>query len=122
MRSILSAILFLSLAFSTNAAGPRSWNKSGTATTSNATLTVGGSTPFGPAAVCVSNTGDTNSLYFDWTDGVATTTDNSTNQVVPPSMTICYSNLSKNVVNVMQIGVITASSTTTYVFNAIAFN
>jgi hypothetical protein len=109
-------------AISVYAAGPRSWGKWGTATTSNATITVGGSTTFGPANVCVYNSGDTNDLYMDWTDGVATTDDNSTNIRVCAGCSYCADFEALGTNNQVQIGLITSSSTTTYIATAVARN
>lgn len=91
----------------------RAWGKSGTATTTNATLTA----PFNPSSICVSNTGTTNNLYFDYTDGVAVAADDSTNHLVPPGVTICLGWNDPNVVNDFTVGVITSASTTTYNIN-----
>lgn len=121
MRRFGLILLLVSLASQIQAAGPRSWSDKGTATTTNSQKTVGGSSVFGPAAVCIKNAGSVD-LYFDWTDGVATATDGSTNLVVPAGDTLCFSNLSKNVLNTMVIGFITGSSTADYTINAIAAN
>lgn len=115
------ALLLLLLVTSVEAAGPRSWSDKGTATVTNSQKTVGGSSPFGPAAVCIENAGSVD-IYFDWTDGVAAATDGSTNLVVTAGKSLCFSNLSKNVVNTMVIGFITGSSTADYTINAIAAN
>lgn len=120
--SVISLILgSLILVPVVEAAGPRSWGKWGTATTSNAVLTVGGSSsPFGPANVCVYNSGATNPLYFDWTDGIATIDDDSTNIRVDAGVAVCVDFHNENVSNVVEVGIITASSTTSYVVSAFA--
>lgn len=105
-----------------HAAGPRSWGFWGTATTSNATITVGGSTTFGPANVCIYNSGATNDLYIDWTDGTATTDNNSTNIRIAAGASYCADFEALGTQNVVQIGVITSSSTTTYIATAIGRN
>lgn len=120
MRRLLVVLCLLSAVIA-EAAGPRSWSDKGTATVTNSQKTVGGSSPFGPAAVCIKNSGSVD-LYFDWTDGVAAATDGSTNLVVPAGDSLCFSNISKNVVNTMVIGFITGSSTADYTINAIAAN
>lgn len=106
-------IFFIFLA-GTSQAAHRPWGKSGTATTTNATLTC----PFNPSSLCVSNTGGTNNLYFNYDTGVATTADNVGNHLVPPNATICLGWNDPNVTNEFLIGVITNAATTTYNINA----
>lgn len=104
---VLGLILISSLLY---AAPPLTWNKSGTATTSNATITA----PFNPISVCIKNTGGTNNLWVDWTDGVATTDDDSTNVLFGPGIEYCFDFISQNVNDTFTIGVISSASTTTY--------
>lgn len=119
MKKLLLLLIFTLPVF---AIGPRSWSDIGTATVTNSQKTVGGSSPFGPSAICVENTGS-NTLYFDWFDGVAVAADGSTNLQVGAGKSLCFSNLPKSTSSsTVIIGFITASSTTTYVVNAIGAN
>lgn len=122
MKRVLAGvvlILFPTLAY---AIGPRTWGKSGTATTTNAVLTVkdAAGTSFGPASLCISNLSTTVDFFVDWTDGVAATTDDASNVKVIAGKTYCASFANPNVMNVMTIGIITASSTAAYNMFAIA--
>ena len=111
-RLLVLALIFFATA--SYASGPRSWGKSGTATVANAQVTVGGTAPFYPAAICISNTGGTNNLYANWTTGVASTTDNTGNLLIAPSDKPCLTFGNPNVGNTMVIGLITNAGTTTY--------
>lgn len=119
-RLIAFVLLFLTFA-NGSYAGPKVWNKTGTASDASATLTVGSTdTPFGPASVCVKNTGATNPLWFSFTPP-AVATDNSLNFQVAAGEEYCITFSSQNVVNLMEIAVITtAAVTTTYKANAVA--
>ena len=112
---LLLTLVFLLQSVSSFAA-PRMWGKRGTATTSNATLTVGGSTPFQPAFVCVWNDGAAE-LIFNFS-GTATTTDNVSNLTLKSTEAACYNFNYEGVVGTFQIGVITASSTALYRIHA----
>lgn len=110
------AILMLVLVFwiPAEADGPRTFGKKGTATTTNATITA----PFHPVMICVRNDDATNGLYVDWTDGVATTGDESTNLYLAPGEGNCYtfvSNISPN--RSFNVGVLAAAATTAFHFN-----
>jgi hypothetical protein len=108
-RKLTAALLFLILPIVASAA-PRGWGKSGTATTTNATLTA----PFAPTDMCISNDG-TADLIFDFTDGVATTADNSTNMTIKQGESFCQEfSEQKAVYSTFTIGVITASGTAAY--------
>lgn len=98
------------------AAGPRSYGKWGTATTTNSQVTVA----FNPAAVCVENKSTSIDLYMDWFDGVATTTDNSTNYRLSPSKVYCFTTGNPSVAGTLVIGLITSSSTADYNIQAVA--
>lgn len=114
------ATLALILIASQSYAGPKVWNKVGTATVTSATLTVGSTaTPFGPSSICVKNTGATNNLFFNLTPP-AVATDNSLNFLVEPGLEYCISFASQNVLNIMEIAVITPAATTTYSLKAVA--
>lgn len=121
MKRLLALTLLL-LAVTAEAAGPRIWGKSGTASTSNTTVTVGSaSTPFYPMRLCFSNLDATNNIFFDWTDGVAATTDDSTNLLVSPGEKVCLETYNQNVTNVMTIGIIASAATPAYVIKAVAY-
>lgn len=120
MKKILYFTILFFLASLIYAAGPRVWGKSGTATTTNATVTVGGTSIFYPASLCVENTGATNNLFIDWSDGVATATDNSTNILIGPGKSYCFNFDNPNVLNQMDIGLLAGAATTTYNLFAIA--
>ena len=118
-RLILLLILLPSIVLS---AGPRSWGKSGTATVANAVLTVGStSASFYPSALCVANLDATDDIFIDWTDGVAATTDNTTNQKITPGKTICFNFNNPDVLNLMEVGIIASANTPAYNINAIAY-
>jgi hypothetical protein len=116
MKRIIYLTLLASLiASQTFAAGPRAWGKSGTATVSNQTLTVGSAaSPFGPTLICVENLSDTINIFIDWTDGVASTVDDSTNIKLLPLKSYCFSLDNPDVTNLVQIGIIAASATPAY--------
>jgi hypothetical protein len=109
---LFSFLLSLALVINVEAIH-RPWGKSGTATTTNATLTA----PNNLSSICVTNTGTTNNLFIDYSDGVATTADDSTNHLISPGATLCLGWDDKNVTNDFTIGVITSASTTTYNIN-----
>jgi len=116
MKKLIAFALIL-LA-TTAPAGPRTWNKTGTATTTTATFRVGSNaTPFAPASLCVKNTGLTINLFFSL-QPPAEATDDSLNFIVGPGLEYCldFATSSFN----MDIAVITPSSTTAFQLNAIA--
>lgn len=106
---VLTSILFL-LADYGFSAGPRTWGKSGTAGAANSTVTVGGTTTFGPLSVCIVNTDTTDDLFADWTDGIATTDDNSTNMLIKAGATYCADFKDLGTRNVVEIGLIRAAA------------
>jgi hypothetical protein len=114
------ALLFIALPV--YSAGPRTWGKSGTATDTNAILSVKDSagTTFTPTSMCFTNISTTTDYFIDYTDGVATTTDDSSNVKVIASTTTCFAFQQKNVVGPFTIGIITASGTAGYNAFAIA--
>ena len=102
------------------AASPRTWHKSGTATTTAASITVGGSSTFGPASICVRNTDATNNLVFALNQ-TAVAADNSEGillTIASPEKCISFSN--QNVSNAMTISVVAVADTATYVANAVS--
>lgn len=110
---LLGLILLLAIP---GVASPRVYGKSGTATTTNATITV----PFNPGAVCVLDDSSSIDLYINFT-GVATTADGVGNFIVKNSDGAhCYSLNPKNVSETFTIGIITSSSTAAYRIEAIA--
>jgi hypothetical protein len=116
MMRILRVVLVLLISVSAYASGPRSWYNTGTATVANAAV----ATPFGVASICIKNTGATNDLYVDWTDGVAVASANSTNLKFGPGIEYCFDFDNQNVLNVLSIGTITNAATTTWEMRAIA--
>jgi hypothetical protein len=117
--AIVVGVLLSSPVFSS---GPRTWGKSGTATNTNAQLSVKDSagTTFSPTAMCFTNSSTTIDFFIDYTDGVATTTDDSSNVKILAGTTTCFSFQQKNVIGPFLIGIITASSTAAYNAFAIA--
>lgn len=114
MRRLLAILLFVSIPINLFA-GPRSYGKSGTATTTNATVTL----PFHPVLVCVANDSTSIAIKIDYRDGIATLADESTNQTINAGETYCWTfvpNISPS--NTFAIGLITASSTAAYRINA----
>lgn len=113
-KNIQITALFLILALFPflSYAAPRAYFKTGTASSTNATVTF----TFNPASFCVANdeTAGGTALWFDITDGIAVAADNSTNIKVLAGETVCASLLDKNVTNAFTVGVITASSTASY--------
>lgn len=114
--------VLLFIAINSYAAGPRTWGKSGTATNVNATLSVKDSsgTTFTPTAMCFTNTDTAVDYFIDYTDGVATTTDDSSNIKVIHGTTSCFSFNQPNPTGPFTIGIITAASTAGYNAFAIA--
>jgi hypothetical protein len=77
-------------------------------------------TTFSPACLTFSNLSTTVDFFIDYTDGVATTTDDSSNIKVVAGTTwsMCWNNT--NVIGPFTIGIITASSTAGYNASAVA--
>lgn len=114
LRVFIFLFLILANHAYAQAAGPRTYGKKGTATTTNATITV----PFHPVMICLRNDDATNGLYVDWTDGVAVAADALTNIYLAPGEGNCYT--FRNTVSpnrTFEVGVITASATAAYHFN-----
>lgn len=109
-RKLVGALSVLLLLTSSVAAAPRYKEKRGTATTTNTAWT----STFNPRYVTVCNDGPTNTLYFDVTDGVATTADDSTNGSLLPTECETLTLSDPNVNNTFAVGVITSASTTLY--------
>ena len=114
MRKALVLFLIL-LAGEASAAGPRAYGKKGSATTTNATVTL----PFHPIMICIRNDDATNGLYVDWSDGVATAADESTNLYFAPGEANCYSfNPNKAPFETFAVGVLASAATAAYHINA----
>jgi len=96
-------------------AAPRTYGKSGTATNVNTQVTV----TFNPSALAVCNDSSSISLFVDASDGVAATTDNSTNWKIAPGECHTWTFEDKNVNNTFLVGLITASSTADYRLEAV---
>jgi hypothetical protein len=114
MKSIIFTLIFCSISFISEAAGPRSWGKSGTAAITNAVLTVGGAAPFYPASLCIENRDATDSIFIDWTDSIAATVDNTTNLKILPGKNVCFEFHNPNINNLMEIGIIASANTPAY--------
>lgn len=110
-RSIIGCLILL-VCGSPLFAFARAYGKSGTATTTNATITFS----FNPISVtaCNDNTAGNPALYIDITDGIATTADGSTNLIILAAECHTFTLEDKNVSNVFTVGVITASGTAAY--------
>ena len=120
-RFILPFFGLLLLSISAFAASPRSWHRTGTATGTAASITVGGSaTPFGPASICVRNTDATNNLIFaiNQTAVIASDAEGILLTIASPEKCIAFS--SQNVSNTMTISLIAAAGTATFMVNAVA--
>lgn len=117
MRKILNATLILIILPILAFAVPRAWGKVGTATNSNATLTC----PFNPhtLTVCNNEASGGTAFFIDFTDGVAATTDNSTNIKIDAATCQSWTFLDQNISNTFTIGIITAASTAAYNINAV---
>lgn len=123
MRTLRGVIVFtlvtLLSASVASTAPPRAFGKKGTATTTNATVTFA----FHPVRLCVRNDDATNGLYIDWTDGVATTGDESTNLYLPPATLECYEFSDRKSPNeTFTVGTLAAAATTAYHINAYRAN
>lgn len=116
-RSIIGCLILLASAFPVYASTARAWGKVGTATTTNATLTC----TFNPKtlAVCNTETAGGTAFFIDFTDGIATTDDNSTNIKILANTCHTWTFSDPNVLNEFTIGVITASSTAAYTMEAV---
>lgn len=109
------AALSIFLALPVEAAGPRAYGKRGTATGANATITL----PFHPIMICIRNDDAANGLYFDWTDGVASAVDESSNLYLTPGESNCFSFIAnKSPFESFTIGVLSTAASTVYHINA----
>lgn len=110
--SLLCLVLIVAFPhFSVESAGPQVWGKKGTATTTNAVLTPA----FYPTRLCIKNEDATNGIYIDWSDGVATTADNSTNLYIQPGTLYCYEFNERSPSNrEITIGIISVAATPAY--------
>lgn len=121
IRSILTLVLIVAFSHQDEAqsAGPILWGKKGTAAVTNATLTP----PFFPTTLCIKNEDATNGIYIDWSDGVASTVDNSTNLYIQPGQLYCYEfNQRSSPSRDIQIGIIAVAATPAYHIHAYRFN
>lgn len=119
MKKIL-AILLAVLIFTPSAeSAPRTHGVTGTATTTNSSVTF----PFHPTQVCIINRSATEPLYYDWTDGVATTASGSSNHYVAISSQQCWE-FSPNTspTDTFSVGLITAATTALYAINGTRHN
>lgn len=111
MKKFWNSLFILLIAVSLSAA-PRSYYDSGSVTDVNAQITF----DFNPSGFCIKNTGATNELFYDFSDGVAVadTTDSSNIQLAA-NTEHCFNTGDPNVSNDFIIGVIcSAAETTTY--------
>lgn len=114
-RLILAALILFLFIPKVESSGPRTFGKKGTATTTNATITL----PFHPIMICIRNDDATNGLYIDWTDGVATAVDESSNLYLAPGEGNCYTFVSnKSPFETFNVGVLSAAATAAYHINA----
>lgn len=120
MLRLKSLIVFFVLVFSLAvgaSAAPRGYGDRNTATDVNTAVTFA----FYPSGFCIENQGTSNELFYDFTDGVATTDDtDSTNIYLAPGKEHCYNTNDPNVTNTFVIGIICSSAeTTTYAVRGI---
>lgn len=119
LKLIGSLLLVLLLSPNSYSAGPRAYSKSGTATTTNAVITISfSSVNFKPFKMDVCNDGSSIDLYIDFTDGIAVAADDSTNFLIKPNECEEIQFDDRLVAETVQVGVITGSSTTSYRINA----
>lgn len=117
---VLTFILcFMALAETSFAIGPRAFGKKGSATTTSAAITV----PFHPVIFCIRNDDATNGLYYDWSDGVASTVDESTNLYLPPGVGKCFTFLPNvSPMKSFVVGIRSSAATAEYHFDAMRAN
>jgi hypothetical protein len=91
---------------------PRGYYTTGPATEDNLEVTF----DFNPSGFCIKNTGSTNEMYADFTDGEAEVdSTDSTNFYFAPGAQICFDTEDPNVTNDFIVGVICdTGETTTY--------
>lgn len=117
-RLLLTLLLIITTAVSSSSA-PRIYGFKALATTTNQVVTF----PWHPTSICVKNDGATNGIYYDWSDGVATSTNNSTNHYLSPGETNCYTfALSTSPFSDFTVGVIAAAATSDFHINAARHN
>ncbi len=122
-KRLLFVILVLLSFIQPVSSGPRTWGKSGSATSTSTQLTCqdDNSVNFNPASICVKNTGATNDLIINWQNAspVASATDNKGNIIIKPGDTMCYTSGNPNVLNTFIVAVFSTSGTT-YNIQAVA--
>ena len=121
-RFAIAVLVWLSLITSASA-GPRTWGKSGSATSTSTQLTCqdDNSVNFNPASICVKNTGATNDLIVNWQNAspVASAADNKGNLIIKPGDTMCMTQGNPNVLNTFIVAVFSTAGTT-YNIQAVA--
>jgi len=116
-RSIIGCLILLFCGSSVLYGFARAYRKSGTATTTNATVVFS----FNPRTftACNDETAGGSSLYIDPTDGVAATTDDSTNLIIKAAECHTFQLDDPSVLNEFEVGVITSAGTAAYRLQAI---
>lgn len=110
--SIWITLIAIAPALAFGAQTARAYGKSGTASNTNAVITV----PFNPTSVviCDDEAAGGTSLYADITDGVAVAADDSTNVIIKGGECLSIKLDDKSVLNTFAVGLITSSSTAAY--------
>jgi len=114
--------LVLLLLFATVAqAGPKTWHKRGTQdATADAYIVGSTATPFGPASVCILNSGNTNNLYATLDGTTPTDTDDTKVFAIAPGSEYCL-NLTSSATAQTTVTLVTAAAvSTTYIINAVS--
>lgn len=109
MKRFLVVLVLIAV---TVTAAPRSYYTSGSASDVNAQITY----PFNPSGFCIKNTGATNEMFYDFSDGVAVAdTTDSANIQIGAGVEHCFNTNDPDVTRTFVIGVICSSGeTTTY--------
>lgn len=121
-RRHLSKFIFFTLLFCTPvfAASPRSWHKSGTATTTSTAVTVGSAAlPFGPATVCIRNNDATNNIIVAFNQTAVAADDSEGIILTPSAPEKCITWSSQNVLNTMTINLVSSAATPAYTISAV---
>lgn len=121
-RRHLNKFIFFILLFCTPvwAASPRSWHKSGTASTTSAAFTVGSAAlAFGPATVCIRNNDATNTIFVAFNQVAVATDDSEGIILTPASPEKCITFSSQNVLNTMTINLVSSAATPAFIISAV---
>lgn len=121
-RNRLSKVLFILLVFPgfVFGASPRSWHKSGTASTTSAAFTVGSvALAFGPATVCIRNNDATNTIFVAFNQVAVAADDSEGIILTPASPEKCITFSSQNVLNTMTINLVSSAATPAFIISAV---